>query len=275
MENALYIYLQLRKAGTTHEGACGMLGNLQAESGIIPCRVEGDYLPPFEASRRYADEVDNGIKTRWIFSRDARGWGLAQWTYRPRKEALFDFCRERSISIANLEAQTDFLIRELKQDFRDVWNVLTTNHDLKACSDVVILKFENPADKSDGAKNTRFRMGYAISEKIQSAAATAATEEAKEETPPANSETPDTAETVHFPPRMLCFGMSGTDVKFLQAALNYRGYTVPETGFFNAETVKQLRSYQADTETLVVDGVAGEKTFAALTDFKERTFCHE
>ena len=41
MENALYIYLQLRKAGATHEGACGMLGNLQAESGIMPCRVEG------------------------------------------------------------------------------------------------------------------------------------------------------------------------------------------------------------------------------------------
>ena len=74
---------------------------------------------------------------------------------------------------------------------------------------------------------------------------------------------------------VLCFGMSGTDVKFLQAALNYRGYSVPETGFFNAETAQQLRRYQEDTKTLAVDGIAGEKTFAALTNFRERTFNHE
>ena len=270
MENALYIYMRLRQAGATHEGACGMLGNLQAESGIIPCRVEGDFSPPYEASRRYADEVDNGIKNRWLFARDARGWGLAQWTYYTRKEALYDFCRDRSVSIASLEAQTDFLIMELKESFREVWNILTSNHDMKACSDAVIIKYENPADKSEGARNTRFRMACAVSEKVQNAAAEA--QDVKEDTPPAQADTP---ETVCFPPRVLCFGMSGTDVKFLQAALCYRGYTVPETGYFNAETVQQLRRYQADTEALAVDGVAGEKTFSALTNFKERTFCHE
>lgn len=273
MENALYIYLQLRKAGATHEGACGMLGNLQAESGIMPCRVEGDFSPPYDASRRYAEEVNGGIKTRWIFARDARGWGLAQWTYRPRKEALYDFCMDRGVGIESLVAQTEFLIRELQSDFRAVWNVLTTNHDLKACSDAVILKFENPADKSEGARNTRFRMGAEISEKMQIAAAGG--QEMKEDTPPAQDETPDAPEKVCFPPRVLCFGMSGTDVKFLQAALNYRGYTVPETGFFNAETAQQLRRYQEDTKTLAVDGIAGEKTFAALTNFRERTFNHE
>lgn len=278
MDNATYIFQELRKAGATVEGACAMLGNLEAESGVIPCRVEGDYTPPYETSRRYANNVDNGIISRQTFISDGKGWGIAQWTYHNkntnmgRKQAFYDYCRARSISIANLEVQTEFLIRELKADFGSVWAAMCNGASLKDCSDQILLRFENPYDKSEGVKNYRYGLGLSYYNRFKSG--TAAPADQEPEQPPADQE-PDTPETVYFPPRMLCEGMSGTDVRFLQDCLNYRGYKVTASGNFDADTKEQLKHYQADTAALDVDGVAGPLTFSAITDLKERTFKHE
>lgn len=64
--------------------------------------------------------------------------------------------------------------------------------------------------------------------------------------------------------RLLYFGLAGADVAELQAGLSRLGYNVgPVDGDFGYQTEQALRQFQARAG-LIVDGVAGPATFAAL-----------
>ena len=73
--------------------------------------------------------------------------------------------------------------------------------------------------------------------------------------------------------RTLKRGMAGADVKALQEELMKRGYSVGASGAdgdFGRDTERAVRLFQADNG-LVVDGIVGEKTWAALNN-KEPTY---
>lgn len=66
-------------------GAAGLMGNLYAESGLLPNNLQDSY----ESSLGYSDAsytgaVDSGAYTG--FASDSAGYGLAQWTAQDRKE---------------------------------------------------------------------------------------------------------------------------------------------------------------------------------------------
>ncbi len=63
--------------------------------------------------------------------------------------------------------------------------------------------------------------------------------------------------------RTLKYGSTGEQVKELQAALNRHGYNLTVDGVFGAKTSTAVKDFQT-RKGLVVDGVAGEKTWAAL-----------
>lgn len=159
----------LIKAGMTKEGAAGLMGNLYAESGIIPNRVEMLCLQRLrEAGRYYTDAtytafVDDGTISRAEFLHPLPGkqygYGLCQWTSPGRKGKLYDHCKARKVSIGDLTAQLDFLVTELQQSYPSVWQVLTTTDSIKEASDIVLTKFEMPADV--GASVKAARRGYA------------------------------------------------------------------------------------------------------------------
>lgn len=136
------IYDQLRAVGMTAEGACGLMGNFQAESAMRSNNVEDRSGMDDD---RYTALVDAG---GYDFATDYGkhyGYGLAQWTLASRKENLLNTARKRGVSVADEAMQVDFAIWELSNQFPTVWQVLTTSHDLYECSRIVCVQYERPA----------------------------------------------------------------------------------------------------------------------------------
>lgn len=91
-------------------GVSGLMGNLYAESGLVPANLQNS----FEKKLGYTDDtyttsVDNGDYTNFVH--DSAGYGLAQWTYWSRKENLLLFVRSRNQSIGDLNHSLNFCIR--------------------------------------------------------------------------------------------------------------------------------------------------------------------
>ena len=155
--------------GMTESGAAALMGNLFAESGLNSTNLQNS----FESSLGYNDAsyttaVDNGsyrYKTytdvRSSFSRDSAGYGLAQWTYWSRKQALYDYAKSRGSSIGDLNMQLDFLWQELNASYPTVVKTLTTATSVKTASDIVLTQFERPADQSTSVKELRANYGRA------------------------------------------------------------------------------------------------------------------
>ena len=139
-------------------GVAAVMGNLYCESNLKPTNMENQY----ESKIGYNDEtytaaVDNGTYTNFIH--DAVGYGLAQWTWHTRKEALLNFAKERKVSIGDMEMQCAFLCHELKTNYSSLWNNLQTATDLKSSSDIVLHQYEKPKDQSAEIENIRYGHG--------------------------------------------------------------------------------------------------------------------
>ena len=165
------VWNTLVNAGLTPEGAAGLMGNLQAESGIIPNRVENLCLKRYRENGKYYTDatytafVDDGTITRAEFIRPMGkqyGYGLAQWTSPGRKSKLYDRCKAAGASIGDLKTQVDFLIWELGHSYPAVWQILTTTHDIRKASDTVLTKFEMPADVGQSVQETRYKYAREI-----------------------------------------------------------------------------------------------------------------
>ena len=155
MINERKIWNKLIYSGMTKAGTAGMMGNLYAESLLNPKNLQNSY----EKSLGYTDEsytsaVDSGKYTNFV--NDSAGYGLAQWTFWVRKQALLNFAKSQNKSIGDLDMQLDFLIKELKEDYAYLWSALCKTDDVKAASDAVMLQFERPADVSEPAKTKRY-----------------------------------------------------------------------------------------------------------------------
>ena len=136
------IYDQLRAAGLTAEGACGLMGNFQAESAMRSNNVEDRSGMDDD---RYTALADSGNYDFLTDYGKHYGYGLAQWTLASRKENLLNTARKRGVSVSDEAMQVDFAIWELSNQFPGVWQVLTTSHDLYECSRIVCVQYERPA----------------------------------------------------------------------------------------------------------------------------------
>lgn len=171
------IWNRLRVAGMNAYGAAGAMGNLDHESGLNPKNLENLCERRLkEAGKQYCTDetytaaVDDGKISRNEFlhplSKKQYGYGIAQWTSAGRKGGLYDFCKARGVSIGDLEMQLDFYIKELKESYPAVWNILTTAKSVKEASDAVMLKYERPADQSAAARNKRAITGQKYYDKF-------------------------------------------------------------------------------------------------------------
>lgn len=249
MTNAQEIYTYFRQQGLSEAGALGLMGNLQAESGLYPCRLQNDFTADFHKSREYADKVDNGIISIEQAAGDAQGWGLPQWTYRPRKLGFFKYALMHSVSIANLEIQLDYIMIELDSEYKGLLQFFRFTDDMYEATARVCREYERPAINNIEA---RFSFAKGLKEII------------------GKDDAPDTDvghKSEFWPPRMICQGMDGRDVTVLQALLVARGYTVTAVnGIFDGSTDKALRKAQEDLQ-LDVDGICGPKSWTALLKF--------
>ncbi len=155
-EKAMWSYL-FSKIGNEF-GVAGLLGNIYAESALRSDNLQNSYegkLGHTDAS--YTAAVDSGKYGNFV--RDAAGYGLCQWTYWSRKEALLAFAKAHKRSIGDWRMQLDFLMKELSESYTGVLKVLKAATSVKQASDVVLTQFERPADQSTAAKNRRANFG--------------------------------------------------------------------------------------------------------------------
>ena len=141
-------------------GVAGLMGNLYAESSLRPNNLQNAYESKLGCTDAgYTAAVDNGSYGNFV--RDSAGYGLAQWTFWSRKQALLDYARAAGKSIGDLETQLGFLCHELTS-YAAVLKTLKTATSVKEASDIVLTQFERPADQSDAVKTKRtgFGQGY-------------------------------------------------------------------------------------------------------------------
>lgn len=156
--NEATIWRFLKSQGMTDAGVAGLMGNLFAESGLNPKNLQNTYEKKLGYTDvTYTAAVDNGKYTNFV--RDSAGYGLCQWTYWSRKQALYSFCKAIGASIGDLDAQLRFLMKELTESFKSVLGVLMTTTSVREASDAVLLQFERPAKMNDPAVQQK-RAGY-------------------------------------------------------------------------------------------------------------------
>ena len=158
MDNAQKVWDKLISAGLTPAGAAGLMGNLYAESGLRPDNLQNSCEKRLGYSDAdYTAAVDCGAYA--CFVTDGAGYGLAQWTYPSRKAALLAYARARGRSIGDLDMQVGYLLQELQSLFPAVLRLLRTTDSFWDASNIVLLEFERPANKS--VANCARRVGFA------------------------------------------------------------------------------------------------------------------
>lgn len=127
--------------GLSKEQAAGVVGNLWAESGLVPDRIQGSGM-----KRGVLPQAGNG------------GYGWAQYTHPSYKTDLINFAKDRGVDL-NTQPLTD----ELNYEYLKHWivknqsrfNALKSTTDLRGATDYFLKKYERPADQSDVALNKR------------------------------------------------------------------------------------------------------------------------
>lgn len=251
MSIAQTIYTQLRQAGLTEAGALGMLGNWQCESGLEPNRLQGDYSSYRTLSKDYVARATDGRMSRDEFCKPI-GFGLAQWTYPARKANLWDYWKRSGKKLDSAEMQTDFALKELREEYPALLNLLKTSTDLYECTKRICTDFERPAVNN---VDQRFRAAKDIKAQLQ-LGDIGQPQEGWEKIPA----------TEFWPPRTLCEGMSGKDVVVLRAVLYAHGFDIDvDDDYFDLALKDAVLNFQ-NAFGLDVDGIVGPQTWGKLLE---------
>lgn len=236
------IYAQLRAAGMTAEGACGLMGNMACESIMHSNNLQDGYNAVFGLSdEQYTALVDAGKSTYngKNFVDDGAGYGLCQWTHPDRKKKFLDFAKAECSSIGNEAMQVRYAIKELKSDFPAVWQLLTSTASVYEAAKIVCTRFEMPAVNNVADRANRGEFYFSIYSSIDYTSV-----EIEAEAPvyaPADSDGNCVA------------NLSNETVMHIQAILVSYGYKIG-----------------TKANSTGIDGYIGKKTVAALKDFTAR-----
>ena len=187
-EKKLWDFL-LAKIGNEY-GVAGLIGNLYAESALRSNNLQQTY----EKSLGYTDDtytvaVDSGDYSNFV--KDSAGYGLAQWTYWSRKQALLEYAKSVGKSICDFDMQMEFLWKELSTGYKSTLNALKAATSVADASTYVLIHYEAPADQGETVQAKRASYG----EKYYSAYHTVIEEpkeEIEEKIPEENTNQPDT-----------------------------------------------------------------------------------
>lgn len=154
-EKAIWDYLY-GKIGNAY-GVAGLMGNLYAESALRPNNLQNTYEKKLGLSdTQYTAKVDDGSYTNFV--KDSAGYGLAQWTYWSRKQALQEYAKASGKSIGDLDIQLAFIWKELSEGYKALLKTLQAATSVTDASTAVLTQYERPADQ--GASVQAKRAGY-------------------------------------------------------------------------------------------------------------------
>lgn len=228
----------------TVAGACAMLGNMNAESGLKANIAQRGMTTLTD--EEYTRQADSYAISQAKFVHDGIGYGLCQWTYWSRKKALVEYAHDIGKSVGDEAMQVDFCVGELKADFPNLWSFLCSTEDTYEVTSRICAEYERPAVNNI---NTR----YSFAQKFQTELADGA-EPTADDQPQADT---------YWPPRMICEGMSGADVAVAQALLAAHGAELAVSSVFDAKTKNRTMEFQNGVG-LHADGIIGNNTWTAL-----------
>lgn len=132
----------LRNLGFTQEATAGIMGNIHAESANSPINLQNSANKRLGMTdAEYTTRVDQGVYTNFVG--DGAGYGICQWTYWSRKQALLNLAKSRKVSIGNLGMQIDYLVKELKQ--YNLYKKIVNNNNIREVTKIFLTQFEKPA----------------------------------------------------------------------------------------------------------------------------------
>ena len=137
-------------------GTAAVMGNLMAESSLNARNVTGLKKTGYQSADQYILASDDGVHD---FANDGVAFGLVQWCYYTRKGGLQAYAKQTGRSIADLQTQLEYMVKEMSQDYKSVWKAVTEAKDIRTASDVVMLKYEKPATTTETAKKKRADYG--------------------------------------------------------------------------------------------------------------------
>lgn len=171
IDNAKRFVSYMRKEGIPDNMIAGLGGNLVSETAhsFEPNQVQLKYLNDtsynLNSCDDYVEAVDDGTwrdpqGQSFIF--DRVGFGLTQLTSPSRKEAFWNLCQERKVSIADLETQFYNIIREIgTTGYANCRKAIKENWSIEECARIICTEFERPAKKDD-ANTQQIRIDYAL-----------------------------------------------------------------------------------------------------------------
>ena len=170
VDNPSTIWNFFKGKGLNDYAVAGIMANIYAESGFKPTNLQHTY----EKKLGYTDDgytaaVDSGAYTNFI--KDSAGYGLAQWTYWSRKEALLEYARSVGKSIGDLGMQLDFMWKEM-QNYKSLMTTLNGATSVAEASNAVMTQYERPADQSEAAQAKRAGYGKTYYDKYANATVT-------------------------------------------------------------------------------------------------------
>lgn len=155
---ALRIKSWLLSHGLTENGTYGLMANIYCESGFRANNLQNSFVKKLGLSdEQYTAAVDSGEYTNFV--RDSAGYGLCQWTFWSRKEALLNFRNQTGRSIGDENMQLEYLMYEFQKKYPTIIQLLTTSNDERECAIRVMLDFERPANQTEA--NQQKRANYA------------------------------------------------------------------------------------------------------------------
>lgn len=158
-----FLYAKLGNA----YGVAGLMGNLYAESALRSNNLQQTYEKKLGMTdTSYTTAVDKGTYSNFV--KDSAGYGLAQWTYWSRKEALLKFAQSTKKSIGDFDMQLNFLWKELSENYKGVVTDLKGATTVLAASNSVLLKFERPANQDASVQAKRAEYGQKYYDKYAS-----------------------------------------------------------------------------------------------------------
>lgn len=129
--------------GLSEGAAAGVMGNLEAESGIDPHNVQNN-------ATYNGEPVPDGPEIPYEKIKGSYGYGIAQWTSSGRQENLMGYAAETFRSTGDMGLQLDFLWKELTESYTGVAAVLQTpGVTFEEVSYVFLSEFEIPAPFTD------------------------------------------------------------------------------------------------------------------------------
>ena len=249
----LSILTALVRGGMTPIAACAMGGNMMCESNMTANIAQRGMTTLTDAE--YTAAANSGAID---FAHDAVGYGLCQWTYFMRKQRLLEYAKSIGVSVGDETMQVNFCLKELKTEYRVLWEYLTTAQDLYGAAARICKEYERPAvnniaDRANAGNALYMQYGSQLD-----AIAAGEAETAEDPSGADSSLSGAGGESAALMPGTVRDGDRTPDAGYLSALLVNLGYNVLWDGLRAC-----LIDYQSKTG-LDADGICGEKTWSKL-----------